>query len=162
MRILSAPPPSPLAASTRAGGRQQALAQKALEDARAIAKLAATDRRVRAHEQAHVAVGGPYVISGPSYTFVKGPDGKQYAVAGQVQIDTSAVPGDPEATIQKALTVIAAAYAPADPSPQDAAVAAAAQATLAAAQAELASRRYEENSGHPPADAGGAVLSVIA
>jgi hypothetical protein len=141
---------------------KQAAARKTLEDTREIAKLAAVDRRVRAHELAHVAAGGPYVTSGPSYTFVKGPDGKQYAVAGQVQIDASAVPGSPEATMRKALTVIAAAYAPADPSPQDAAVAAAAQATLAAAQAELASRRYRENSGDSPADAGGAVPSVIA
>jgi len=39
----------------------------------------------------------------------------QYAVAGPVEIDTSAVPGDAAATICKALTVIAAALAPGRP-----------------------------------------------
>ena len=43
---------------------------------------------------------------------VRGPDNRQYAVGGEVQIDTSAVSGDPEATIRSAQTVRRAANAP--------------------------------------------------
>lgn len=65
------------------------------------------DREVRAHEQAHMAAAGAYSRGGP--------DNRQYAVGGEVQIDTSAVSGDPEATIRKAQTVRRAANAPATP-----------------------------------------------
>ena len=64
-----------------------------------ISELAATDRHVRTHEQAHVAAAGPFATSGASYSIVTGPDGKQYAVGGEV--DTSPVSGDSKATIQR-------------------------------------------------------------
>jgi len=51
-----------------------------------------------------------------------------------VPIDLSAVPGNPQATLQKALTIRRAALAPTDPSEADQAVAA--QATALAAQAQ--------------------------
>ena len=63
-----------------------------------------------------------------------GPDGQRYAVGGEVPIDLSAVPGNPQATLQKALTIRRAALAPSDPSEADQAVAA--QATTLAAQAQ--------------------------
>ncbi len=102
-----------------------------------LARLKAADTAVRAHEAAHVAAGGSYVRGGASFTYEVGPDGKQYAVAGEVGIDISAVPGDPQATILKMITVRAAALAPADPSSTDRAVAAAASQAEAAARAEL-------------------------
>ena len=37
---------------------------------------------------------------GASYEYDNGPDGKRYAVGGEVSIDTSTVSGDPQATIQ--------------------------------------------------------------
>jgi hypothetical protein len=80
------------------------------------------DREVRAHEQAHQAVGGQYA-SAPSFTMESGPDGGRYATGGKVQIDISAE-ADPEATIRKMQQVQAAALAPVDPSGQDHAVAA--------------------------------------
>ncbi len=89
-----------------------------------IEKLQRTDSHVRAHEHAHIAAGGPYVRGGPFYSYVIGPDGKMYAVAGEVKIDVSPVPGDPDATIRKAEIIKRAALAPSDPSPQDLAVAA--------------------------------------
>jgi hypothetical protein len=113
------------------------LPAKALAD---VAKLAATDRRVRAHEQAHVAAAGGYVRGGPTYSYTTGPDGKRYAVGGEVNLDTTPVRGDPEATIQKARTLQAAANAPADPSSQDRAVAAAAAAMEQAAYREIEAR----------------------
>lgn len=100
--------------------------------------LKARDREVRAHEAAHQAVGGQYAGS-ISYVYERGPDGAQYAVGGEVSIDTSPVQGDPQATIEKMRTVRAAALAPAEPSPQDRAVAAEAMQLMLQAQSELSS-----------------------
>lgn len=113
----------------------------------ALLKLAQTDREVRAHEQAHLAAAGPYARGGATFTFERGPDGRLYAVAGEVAIDTSPVAGDPAETLRKAEAIRAAALAPADPSTQDRAVAAAAAQMAAVAQAELAQQRVSENYG---------------
>lgn len=101
-----------------------------------IQVLAARDREVRAHEQAHAAVAGQYGSS-PTYSFVRGPDGVSYAVGGEVQIDTSPIPGDPEATLRKAQQLRRAANAPAEPSSQDGRVAALAAQMELQARAEL-------------------------
>ncbi|GJL67096.1 MAG: hypothetical protein NPIRA05_20670 [Nitrospirales bacterium] len=111
-----------------------------------IAKLRARDREVRAHEQAHAAAAGGLAKGGASFTYERGPDGKQYAVGGEVNIDTSPVPGNPEATIRKAQQIRAAALAPADPSSQDRAVAASTAALEAQARQELQKEREEKNS----------------
>ena len=108
-----------------------------------VAELKKRDREVRQHEQAHQAAGGQYA-SAPSYEYQKGPDGQQYAVGGEVQIDSSPIAGDPEATIEKMRVVKAAALAPAEPSGQDRKVAAAADAAAQQARAELAAQDREE------------------
>lgn len=108
-----------------------------------IAELVARDREVRSHEQAHAAAGGQYAGS-PTYSFVRGPDGLNYAVGGEVSIDTSPVSGDPEATLRKAQVIRAAASAPAEPSPQDRRVAAQAASLEADARAELAIKDTSE------------------
>lgn len=82
-------------------------------------KLEKTDQKVRAHEQAHLAAGAGLVRGGASFEYTRGPDGKMYAVGGEVKIDISPVPGKPDQTIRKMERVIAAALAPVDPSPQD-------------------------------------------
>lgn len=111
------------------------------EEARAqIDTLKARDREVRAHEQAHAAVGGAYA-GGPSYVYQQGPDGQRYAVGGEVPIDVAPVANDPEATVEKMRVVIAAALAPADPSPQDRQIAATAQSQLIQATADAAQQR---------------------
>ncbi len=104
---------------------------------RYVAKLAARDQQVRAHEQAHLAAAGPYATGGPSFQYTTGPDGKRYAIGGEVGIDTSPISGDPEATIRKAQVIRAAATAPADPSGQDQRVAAAAMKMETQARQEL-------------------------
>ncbi len=109
----------------------EATAQHALES------LRQRDQEVRLHEQAHLLAAGPYAKGAPSYTYQTGPDGQRYAVGGEVPIDLSAVSGDPQATLQKALTVRRAALAPIDPSETDQAVAAQATALAAQAQQEL-------------------------
>jgi hypothetical protein len=76
-------------------------------------------------------------VSGASYTYQRGPNGVDYAIGGEVHIDTS--PGrTPEETITRARTIQAAALAPADPSGPDRAVAAQAQQMEQQARAELA------------------------
>jgi SprA-related family len=105
-------------------------------DQRALESLRQRDQEVRLHEQAHLLAVGPYAKGGPSYTYQTGPDGQRYAVGGEVPIDLSAVPGNPQATLQKALTIRRAALAPTDPSETDQAVAA--HATALAAQAQQA------------------------
>ncbi|WP_420413337.1 putative metalloprotease CJM1_0395 family protein [Roseibium sp.] len=110
-----------------------------------VQELKQRDREVRAHEQAHARVGGAYA-SAPSYTFQQGPDGKRYAVGGEVQIDT-AKERTPEATIRKMRVVISAALAPAEPSGQDLSVAQQARSQLSEAQAELRQQKLEELKG---------------
>lgn len=132
----------------------QIIGQLEPEEQRQVESLKARDREVRAHEQAHVAAAGPYVQSGPHYEYETGPDGRRYAVAGHVNIDTAPVPGDPEATIQKAQVIRAAALAPAEPSAQDQKVAA--QATKMETQARLELREADQN---PEAETTGGLAS---
>jgi len=98
--------------------------------------LKARDREVKAHEMAHASVGGKYT-SAASYTYQKGSDGVLYAVAGEVAISTSAVSGDPRATLEKAQVVQRAALAPAEPSSQDRSIAASASALAQTARIEI-------------------------
>lgn len=109
-----------------------------------IKELKARDTEVRIHEQAHASVGGKYAGS-PSYEYQRGPDGTNYAVGGEVQIDVAEIPGDPQATIEKMQTVRAAALAPAEPSGADRSIAADATQKLVAAQAELAAPQNDED-----------------
>lgn len=108
-----------------------------------IQELRLRDQEVRAHEQAHASVGGPYT-GAPSYTFEVGPDGKKYAVEGEVSVDLSPIKGDPRATITKMQKVYNAALAPADPSIQDTRVANKAAQMIAQAQSDLATQASEE------------------
>lgn len=102
------------------------------------------DQEVRRHEQAHKGAAGSLSTSGPSFEYQTGPDGRRYAVGGEVNIDTSAVPGDPRATIAKMQQVRRAALAPANPSGQDRSVAAKAASIEQQARAELTAERAEK------------------
>lgn len=110
----------------------------------ALDELIQRDREVRAHEQAHAAAGGGYA-GAPSYTYSRGPDGRLYAVGGEVGIDTAPVPGDPAATLRKMEVVQRAALAPAEPSAQDLQIAAEAQVQVMQARLELAVQQREES-----------------
>lgn len=122
--------------------------QQSASEQRKLDELKKRDAEVRAHEQAHANVGGDLAAS-PSYEFQLGPDGRQYAVGGEVNIDLAVVPGDPQATIVKMQKVKAAALAPADPSAADRRVAAEATQRVLQAQAELAQQNIALN--NPPA-----------
>ncbi|TVU88344.1 putative metalloprotease CJM1_0395 family protein [Vreelandella titanicae] len=128
--------------SDAAGPKRADGTPMAPEEIQLLDQLKQTDREVRQHEMAHQTVGGAYA-GGASYEYEVGPDGKRYAVAGEVPIDYGPVPNDPQATIEKMQTVIAAAMAPADPSPTDYQVAAQARQYLLEAKLEASMQRSE-------------------
>ena len=108
-----------------------------------VEELKRRDREVRAHEQAHKNAGGPFA-GNPRYETVRGPDGQTYAVSGEVSIDTSEVPNNPEATIRKMEIVKRAALAPSQPSAQDRQVAAEADRKIQKARQEKREIEAEE------------------
>lgn len=118
------------------------------QERKQVERLKQIDRKVRAHEAAHQAAAGS-LVRGKSFHYVRGPDGKRYAVAGEVKIDIRPIPGDPEATIQKMEQVIRAALAPPDPSAQDRAIAAQAKALQAQARRELNHMERQEFENSP-------------
>ena len=119
-------------------------------ESRELEKLKQRDREVRAHELAHLAAAGQYAQGGAKFEYQRGPDGQRYAVGGEVSIDTSAIPGDPEATIRKLQAVQRAALAPAEPSGQDRSVAAQAASSIAQARIEV-EQQVTSESGDPAA-----------
>lgn len=150
------------------------------EQLKELERLQERDQEVRAHEMAHMAAGGQYVKGGANFQYQRGPDGQRYAVGGEVRIDISEVPGDPEATAEKMRAVKRAAMAPAMPSSQDRMVATKASRIetemqlellqLKLSQAESEYRKTSElfpanlsRSEHPPeaASQSGGVLDVI-
>lgn len=108
-----------------------------------IRLLAAREREVIAHEQAHSAVGGKYA-GAPSFTYERGPDGVNYITGGEVAISLPTGGDDPAAILAAARQVRRAALAPADPSPQDRSVAAQASQLELQALADLAALEVEE------------------
>ena len=113
-----------------------------------ISSLKQRDSEVRAHEAAHLAAAGSIAKGGASFNYQQGPDGIQYAIGGEVSIDTSAIAGDPVATLLKADTIRRAALAPAQPSGPDMQAAASANAMAAQAQAELLKKNQHTQNGN--------------
>lgn len=137
-------PPATAAGSDSAGPRAAGVLSKA--EQAVVDKLETRDRQVRQHERAHLAAAGGLAISAASFTYQRGPDGASYAVGGEVRIDTSPA-NTPEETLRRAETIRAAALAPADPSAQDRAVAAAAASMALAARGEIAQASRADNAG---------------
>jgi hypothetical protein len=106
-----------------------------LEQINIVDALRARDSEVRAHEAAHQAAGGGSA-GAASFTYQTGPDGKQYAVGGEVPISIGGG-NTPQQRIANAQLVRAAAMAPVNPSTQDMRVASRASQIEAAARREL-------------------------
>jgi hypothetical protein len=119
-----------------------------------IRELESIDRKVRQHEQAHMAAGGNLVTSSASYSYTEGPDGKRYVTGGEVGIDTSKG-RTPEETLTRARQIRSAALAPADPSPQDRSVAAAASQMEMQALQEIAQQQLEAAKGEGEGEGAG-------
>lgn len=117
-----------------------------------IKKLKNRDKEVRTHEAAHLAAAGELALSGAHFIYQRGPDGKFYAIGGSVSIDTSPVPSDPEASIQKAHRIRLAALAPAEPSAQDQKVAKLATQMAQKAEMKIMEKQMEEQNDHQEAN----------
>lgn len=130
-------------ASEQQAAEQEQAEQQAKAEQQELRELQARDQEVRAHEQAHATVGGRYAGT-PSYEYQQGPDGRRYAVGGEVQIDLAPIAGDPQATMQKMQQVKAAALAPAEPSAADRSIASEATNRLLQAQAELIAEQTQQ------------------
>lgn len=128
----------------RVAERQGNSGELTQEQQREVQQLQRRDREVRAHERAHMMAGRELVTRGADYTYQKGPDNKQYAVGGEVTIDTSPVHGDPQATRIKAGRIRETALAPAQPSTQDRAVAAKASRMAMQARIDILRQQTEE------------------
>lgn len=118
------------------------------EQKAAVSELAARDTAVRAHEAAHQAAAGG-LGGAASFTYATGPDGRRYAVGGEVPVSLRSG-HTPQETIANAQAVRSAALAPADPSAQDLAVAAQATQMEAEARQEAAQTRSDGGDGGRP------------
>ena len=115
------------------------------DEERLVRDLATRDSEVRSHEAAHQAAGGG-MTGAASYTYQQGPDGKMYAIGGEVSISMKSG-STPEETIANARQVAAAAMAAGNPSPQDFSVASSARVMEMKAQQQLNKERQEELTG---------------
>lgn len=113
-----------------------------LQQVQQLRELQSIDRNVKAHEAAHQAAGGG-LAGAASFSYTRGPDNQMYAVAGEVPIRMQEG-RTPEETIANARQVVAAAMAPADPSPQDYKVAANAAKMEFDARAEATKLKAQE------------------
>lgn len=110
-----------------------------------VQELKTRDQEVKTHEMAHLANAGQYAKGGATYSYQQGPDGRRYAIGGEVPIDLSKEK-TPEQTIRKMEAIKRAAMAPAEPSSADRSVAAAATATETQARQEV----QETQTGNTP------------
>ncbi|MEM7622125.1 MAG: putative metalloprotease CJM1_0395 family protein [Planctomycetota bacterium] len=117
-------------------------------DVQRVDELKARDAEVRTHEQAHIAAAGSLFRGGPYYDYTRGPDGKQYATGGRVNIDTSEG-RTPEETLQRAQQIRRSALAPTEPSSTDRSVAAKAAQMESEARREIAEAASEQSEAEP-------------
>lgn len=112
------------------------------EEQQMLQQLKQRDMEVKTHEMAHLAAAGQYASGGASYSYQQGPDGRRYAIGGEVPIDLSAEK-TPEETLAKMRTIKRAAMAPAEPSSADRSVAATATALESQARQEAQTQETE-------------------
>ncbi len=106
-----------------------------------LRRLKQRDQEVRLHEMAHMVSAGPYASGPPSFTYQVGPDGKRYAIGGEVNVDT-APEETPEATILKMQTIRRASVSTTDQSVKDVQVAAQAAMTEMRARAQIRDEHF--------------------
>lgn len=111
------------------------------DEQRLVKDLASRDSEVRAHEAAHQASGGG-MTGAATFTYQQGPDGKMYAIGGEVSISMKSG-SSPQETIANARQIATAAMAAGDPGPQDFAVASSARVMEMKAKQQLAKQEQE-------------------
>ena len=115
------------------------------DEERLLRDLVSRDSEVKAHEAAHQAAGGG-MTGAASYTYQQGPDGKMYAIGGEVSISMKSG-STPEETIANARQIAIAAMATGNPSPQDFSVASSAKIMEIKAQQQLSKEQQQETLG---------------
>ena len=106
---------------------------------RMLDELKQRDRHVRQHEASHANSPGVIRYGSPKYSYQTGPDGRPYAVGGQVTLGT--MPShNPQTARINADALRKAALANGDPSPQDLAAASSAEAMKNEADINMMSR----------------------
>lgn len=113
------------------------------EEKKQAEELKKRDQEVRQHEQAHIRASGGNNIGSPQYEYVTGPDGKRYAVGGEVKVDMSKE-DTPEETLEKAREIERGALASDEPSPEDRKVAQEARQMQQEARQEIAEEKGED------------------
>ena len=93
------------------GGQSPPMELKAAdaEEKALLEKLRARDALVRGHETAHILAAGGQAIGPAQYTYQTGPDGRQYAVGGSVNISIVSSPANDEDSARQAETARRAA-----------------------------------------------------
>ena len=111
-----------------------------------VKELQSRDAEVKAHEAAHQSAAGG-LAGAASYTYQQGPDGKMYAIGGEVPISIPSS-ASPKEALANARKVQAAATAPGEPSSQDMAVASSAAMMQVKAEQQLAQQAQKEQRGN--------------
>jgi hypothetical protein len=91
----------------------------------ALDELKKRDKKVKKHEAGHTGNPDIQTIGTPRYKYTLGPDGKMYAVGGEVTLSTGRV-SNPQDALRKATALKKASLSSDDPSPADFAAASAA------------------------------------
>ena len=128
------------------------------EEKQEVEKLRERDQKVRRHEQAHLSAAGGLATGGANYKFKTGPDGRQYAVGGEVGLK---IPqgGSPEEKLRTAAQLERAALAPEEPSASDRNIAAKARQQKAEAQQEINEKQLKE--AKPAENSGKSIQSTV-
>ncbi|WP_321777669.1 putative metalloprotease CJM1_0395 family protein [Sulfurimonas sp.] len=114
------------------------------DEERLVLDLQSRDSEVKAHEAAHQSGGAS--TGAATYTYQQGPDGKMYAIGGEVSVSFK-TGSTPQETVANAQAVIASATAPANPSGQDMAVASSAMVMMMKAKQQISQEAQEKISG---------------
>lgn len=87
-------------------------------DRELLQRLKQRDAMVRRHENSHMMAAGGQAAGMPTYTYQTGPDGRNYAIGGSVDISIMTT-GDHEADARRAGKAARAAMAAGEPSAAD-------------------------------------------
>ncbi len=85
---------------------------------KAVNELKSRDKEVRLHEAEHMRNPELISVGGPKFTYAIGPDGKAYAIGGNVTL-TTGKPKSPEDAMQKAMALKNSSMGVGEPSSKD-------------------------------------------
>lgn len=116
------------------------------EDQARLAEMRARDKDVRDQKAAQARAAAPYA-GAANFEYETGPDGRQYAVSGEVKIDVSATVGDASETARKMEQILSATLAADELSVEDRRVLAEARKQRLEAQTDIIAANAEQRAG---------------